>query len=83
MREGLGGGGSAGYRPEWQHEQVCEYLDSVISLPHVYPGVRERYVDVLGRSVSLVINGALALERCRALMGKVDEGRAGVCMFRY
>jgi hypothetical protein len=47
--------------------------------------VRERYTEVLGRSVSLVINGALATEKCVnvAGMGKVDAERAGVVMFRY
>jgi hypothetical protein len=64
-------------------EQICEYLDSIISLPHINPLIRDRYVDVLGRSVSLVINGALALERCALLLGKIDPERAGICMFRY
>lgn len=71
------------YSAEWQHEQVCEWLDTIISVPHISPGVRERYVDVLGRSVSLVINGALALEKCQPLLGKLDPERAGIVMFRY
>jgi hypothetical protein len=40
-------------------------------------------VDVLGRMVSLVVNGALALDRCTPVLGKLDPERAGVCMFRY
>ncbi|KAJ4318344.1 hypothetical protein N0V94_004474 [Neodidymelliopsis sp. IMI 364377] len=73
------------YQAEVQHEQICEYLDTVISLPHVDPVVRERYTGVLGRSVSLVINGALATEKSVnvAGMGKVDAERAGVVMLRY
>lgn len=71
------------YSAEWQHEQVCEWLDTIISVPHISPGVRDRYVDVLGRSVSLVINGALALEKCQPLLGKLDPERAGIVMFRY
>ena len=76
---------SSGYAPEVQHEQICEYLDTIISRPHLSPGVRERYEGVLARSVSLVINGALATERCGGVagMGKVDPERAGVVMFRY
>jgi hypothetical protein len=74
---------SGNYTPEWQHEQICEYLDSIISLSHINPAIRDRYVDVLGRSVSLVINGALALEKCAPLLGELDPGRAGICMFRY
>ncbi|KAF2003399.1 hypothetical protein P154DRAFT_428955 [Amniculicola lignicola CBS 123094] len=71
------------WQAEWQHEQICEWLDGVISVPHVDPKVREKYVEVLGRSVSLIINGALALERCQPLLGKLDPERAGICMFRY
>ena len=76
---------STGYTPELQHEQVCEYLDTIISLQHVNPAMREKYEGVLARSVSLVINGALATERCgnNAGLGKVDPARAGVVMFRY
>jgi len=72
-----------GYSAEWQHEQICEWLDTIISVPHITPQVRDRYVDVLGRSVSLVINGALALEKCQPLLGKLDPERAGIVMFRY
>jgi hypothetical protein len=71
------------YSPEWQHEQICEWLDTIISLPHVSPALQKGYVDVLGRLVSLVINGALALERCKPVLGKLDPERAGICMFRY
>lgn len=74
-----------GYAPEVQHEQICEYLDTIISRPHLSLAVRERYEGVLARSVSLVINGALATERCGGVagMGRVDPERAGVVMFRY
>jgi hypothetical protein len=86
---GMGGmGGMTGpafgtYSPEWQHEQICEWLDTIVSVPHMHPGIRDKYVEVLGRSVSLVINGALALEKCRPLLGKLDPERAGIVMFRY
>lgn len=76
---GMGGG----YNPEWQHEQICEWLDSIISVQHINPTVRDRYVEVLGRSVSLVINGALALDRCQPLLGKLDPERSGIVMIRY
>lgn len=77
--QGTGGG----YQPEWQHEQLCEYLDTIISVPHLKDSIRERYVEVLGRMVSLVINGALALDKCRPVLGKLDPERAGIVMFRY
>lgn len=78
-----GGPGTGQYSAEWQHEQVCEFLDSVISVQHLNPAIRDRYVEVLGRSVSLVINGALALDKCQPLLGKLDPERAGIVMFRY
>jgi hypothetical protein len=75
----------SGYQAEVQHEELCEYLDTIISVPHLNPVVREKYEGVLGRSVSLVINGALATERCGHVVGmdKIDPARAGVVMFRY
>lgn len=76
---------SSGYQAEFQHEELCEYLDTIVSMPHLNPGIKEKYEGVLARSVSLVINGALATERCGhvAGMGKVDPARAGIVMFRY
>ncbi|KAF2842915.1 hypothetical protein M501DRAFT_924597 [Patellaria atrata CBS 101060] len=76
--------GNGTYRAEWQHEQLCEWLDGIVSVAHLSPGIREKYIDVLGRAVSLVINGALASERAgKTVLGKVDPERAGICMFRY
>jgi hypothetical protein len=75
--------GSGGYSPEWQHEQICEFLDTIISIPHVNPALQKTYVDVLSRMVSLVINGALALERCVPILGKLDPERSGIIMLRY
>ena len=80
---GLDGSFGGGYQPEWQHEQMCEYLDTIISVSHLRDNVRGRYVEVLGRMISLVINGALALEKCRPVLGKLDPERAGIVMFRY
>ena len=64
-------------------EQICEFLDTIISKPHISPALQKNYVDVLSRMVSLVINGALALERCTPILGKLDPERAGICMLRY
>jgi hypothetical protein len=73
------------YQAEVQHEQVCEWLDTVISMDHVNPPLRARYVEILGRSVSLIINGALALEKVqdKTILGKIDPERSGLVMFRY
>lgn len=76
---------SSTYQPEVQHEQICEWLDTIISLDHVNLQLRDRYVDILGRAVSLIINGALALEKVpnKMILGKVDPERSGIVMFRY
>jgi hypothetical protein len=68
---------------EWTDEQICEYLDTIVSLPHVSPALQKGYVDVLGRMVSLVVNGALALQNCTPIQGKLDPERSGICMMRY
>ncbi|KAF9692493.1 hypothetical protein EKO04_009431 [Ascochyta lentis] len=75
----------SGYSAPVQHEQICEFLDTVVSRLHLSPQVSGRFEDVLARCVSLVVNGALATERCGGVegMGKVDPARAGVVMFRY
>ena len=74
----------SGYDAALQHEQVCEWLDTVISVKHLDHRVRNVYEDVLGRVVSLVINGALALNRVdKTVLGKVDPTRAGLVMLRY
>ncbi|KAF2810112.1 uncharacterized protein BDZ99DRAFT_387033 [Mytilinidion resinicola] len=73
-----------GYSADAHHEQVCEWLDSIVSMEHLRPEVREKYVEGLGRSVSLVINGALALDRVdKTVLGKLDPERAGIVAFRY
>lgn len=77
-------GGRQGYSAARQHGEVCEWLDEVVLLEKVDERVRGRYVDVLGRAVSLVVNGALGLEKCPpAVLGKVDPDRAGIVMLRY
>jgi hypothetical protein len=75
---------SGQYAAEVQHEQLCEWLDSLVSIQHVNAEVRERFIDILGRAVSLVVNGALCLDSAsKAVMSKFDPERAGIVMFRY
>lgn len=77
------GGGE--YQPEWQHQQICEWLDTVISVPHLTPSLQGRYVDILGRAVSLLVNGAMNLNspQSKTVLGKIDPERAGFVFFRY
>ncbi|KAL1634161.1 hypothetical protein SLS56_002464 [Neofusicoccum ribis] len=80
------GSGRDGYAAAVQHRQLCEWLDGMLSVEHMHERVRERYVELLGRSVSLVVNGGLGVGK----MGeewlkerKVDVGRAGVVAVRF
>jgi hypothetical protein len=75
---------TSGYKPEVQHEQLCEWLDTIISLDHVSPNLRGRYEDILGRCVSMVINGAVNTKGVASdILSKIDPERAGIAMFRY
>lgn len=40
-----------GYVAEIQHEQICEWLDGLVSVPHLLPEARGTFVDVLARGV--------------------------------
>ncbi|GME62731.1 hypothetical protein GTA08_BOTSDO02862 [Neofusicoccum parvum] len=80
------GPGRDGYGAAVQHRQLCEWLDGMLSVEHMHERVRGRYVELLGRSVSLVVNGGLGVGK----MGeewlkerKVDVGRAGVVAVRF
>ena len=77
--------GTPEYKAHLQHEQICEWLDSVIDLSRISRGVvSERYVEILGRCVSLVINGARnSIKAGRDVMKAVDESRAGIVFMRY
>ena len=75
---------SPGYNPEIQHEQICEFLDTIINLGQVYEHVRPKYVEVMARAVSMVINGAINTKFVDPkILSKVDPERAGIVMFRY
>lgn len=77
---------SSGYSPARQHREVCEWLDAQLSVEHVHERVRAKYVELLGRSVSLVVNGGLGVGKMGAewLKGKkVDAARAGVVALRF
>ncbi|KAF1815855.1 hypothetical protein P152DRAFT_430225 [Eremomyces bilateralis CBS 781.70] len=78
------GGQGRGYVPEMHHEQVCEWLDTIVDQHRLSAPVQKRYIEVLSRAVSLVVNGALALQSAPpACLAKVDPDRAGIVAFRY
>ncbi|KAI9765813.1 MAG: hypothetical protein M1840_007095 [Geoglossum simile] len=75
---------SHGYNPEIQHEQICEFLDTLIDLGQVYEHVRPKYEQVMARSVSMVINGAINTKFVNPkILSRIDPERAGIVMFRY
>jgi hypothetical protein len=75
---------SPSYNPEIQHEQICEFLDTLIDLGQVYEHVRPKYEQVLARAVSMVINGAINTKFVDPkILSKIDPERAGIVMFRY
>ncbi|KAF1980887.1 hypothetical protein K402DRAFT_343548 [Aulographum hederae CBS 113979] len=72
------------YTPEYQHEQICEWIDSIVAPELLDDNTKNKYEMVLGRAVSLLINGVLALEKVQpGVLGKVDGERAGIVGFRY
>ena len=75
---------SNSYNPEEHHHSICEFLDTIISLPHVPPKIAGMYEMMLARSVSMVINGMVNLKNAeKGLMKKLDPERAGIAFFRY
>ncbi|KAI9892885.1 MAG: hypothetical protein M1814_001044 [Vezdaea aestivalis] len=79
MREGTGG-----YSAEKQHEELCEFLDGVVMREWLVPTVRVHWEPVLGKAVSLVVNGALGVGRAgEKVLGKMDDERAGIVGLRF
>ena len=66
------------FNPEWWHGQICEFLDSIISVKDCAPGIRANYWLTLGRTTSMVANGALGLSNVQpGILEGLDPERAG------
>ena len=82
------GGPVAGYQAQVQHQQICEWISPLVERSGLYPCVRDAaaFDRVLGRVVSMIINGAVAVPPKGLdgkFLGKVDGERAGIVAFRY
>jgi len=66
------------FNPEWWHGQICDFLDSIISIKDCAPGIRANYEPALGRAASMVVNGALGLRNVQpGILKGLDPERAG------
>ncbi|KAI9793635.1 MAG: hypothetical protein M1835_007107 [Candelina submexicana] len=56
-------GPAAGYQAQVQHQQICEWVSPLVERSGLYPCVQNQaaYDRVLGRVVSMIINGAVAV----------------------
>lgn len=80
--------GASGYQAATQHRQVTECLLQLVERQALYPCVRDvagAFERVMGRVVTMIINGALAAPKAveGKVFAKLDVERAGIVMFRY
>ncbi len=79
---GTSGKGSA-YSPENQYQELCNYLEGVISVVHVESPYRGEHRDMVGMTLWSIIQGGLGTRNlCQDVMGAVDTERAGIDMLR-
>lgn len=80
---GNNGKGSA-HSPEQQYHELCNYLESVISVDHVQPPYRGEHREMIGMTLWNMIQGALGTRYLgQDVIGAVDTERAGIAMLRY
>lgn len=66
------------YSPQQHHEQICDFLDSIISPKDCSPGIMNNYETSLGRAASMVINGSLGTKTVAPdILKGLDPERAG------
>ena len=73
------------YSPQKQHTELCGYLLELVDRSGLHPsvtapGTLER---VLGKVVTMIINGALTAPGGNKVCGVVDPERAGLVVMRY
>lgn len=78
----------SGYEPGTQHQQLTNYLVTLVDRPNLYPtikGVEGSFERIMGKVITMIINGALAAPRANdgKVFAKLDVERAGIVMFRY
>ena len=69
--------------PEWWRGQICEFLDSIISIKDCASGIRANYESTLGRAASMVVNGGLGLRNVQPRIQRdlIPRGRGESTFF--
>ena len=83
-RVGLGAQGE--YTPQKQHQEVCSWLLGLVERGGVYSSITTRVGSlerVLGKVITMIINGAMSTPRGGKIFGVLDIERAGIVAMRY
>ena len=74
------------FKPDAQGQELCGFLESIISVENVSASMRFRYRELLWTGLSSIVQGAVATRPYAshlANMVNLDLQRAGIVMFRY
>ncbi|KAL8912041.1 MAG: hypothetical protein Q9171_002894 [Xanthocarpia ochracea] len=83
-RVGLGAQGE--YTPQKQHKEICAWLLEMVDRAGVHPSVANTVGSlerVVGKVVTMIINGAMSAPKGGKVCGVVDSERAGIVAMRY
>lgn len=75
-----------GYSIQYHHAQICNYLDSIVDEGMLSERIKATglYEAVLGRAVSMLLNGIMGLGDCPGgVLKDLDPERAGIVFFKY
>ena len=82
----MGMGGNGEYTPQKQHSELCGYLLGLVDRGGLHPSVANTpgsLERVVGKVVTMIINGAMTAPRGAKVCGTVDPERAGIVVMRY
>ncbi|KAL8918038.1 MAG: hypothetical protein Q9172_005588 [Xanthocarpia lactea] len=74
------------YTPQKQHEEICAWLLEMVDRAGVHPSITNivgSLERLVGKVVTMIINGALSAPRGGKVCGVVDSERAGIVAMRY
>ena len=89
MHEGSGqvGLGAPGqYTPQKQHQEICGWLLGLVDRRGLHPSVANNAGSLerlVGKVVTMIINGAMTAPKGGKVCGVVDSERAGIVALRY
>jgi hypothetical protein len=82
MQGNVGKGGA--FSPENQYYELCNYLESAVSVEHVEPPYRGEHREMVGLTLWSLIQEAMSTRNLGLdVMSAVDTERAGIVMLRY